>query len=131
MAVRFSEKEYQALVGEPSVRTASRNKYRNVKCELDGITFDSARERDRYAELKMLERSGQIQNLVLQPSFEIVPPVIEDGKVVQRAVTYRADFSYMQDDEIVVEDAKGVLTDVYKLKKKLMRSVYGIKVREV
>lgn len=129
MAVRFSEKEYRELVGgkEPS----RHNKYRNQKVTLDGITFDSARERDRYAELKLLLRSGSITDLKLQPVFELVPAIREDGKLVQRAVTYRADFSYRQDGELVVEDAKGVRTDVYVLKRKLMMYVYGIDVKEI
>lgn len=130
MAVRFSEKEYQAFIGGNS-SSGSDNKYRNVKVSFDGIEFDSAHERDRYAELKLLERAGAISDLKLQPVFELVPAIKENGRVVQRAVTYRADFSYVKDGRLVVEDAKGVKTDVYKIKKKLMRFVHGIVIEEV
>lgn len=130
MAVRFSEEEYNALVGDKKSRTRQ-NKYLNVRVELDGITFDSERERDRYAELKVMEKSRLIKDLTLQPVFELVPAIRENGKIVQRAVTYKADFSYTYNGSLVVEDAKGVKTDVYKLKKKIMRYVHGIEVREV
>ena len=130
MAVRFTEEEYQALMGR-GVSPEKRTKYHNRKAELDGIIFDSERERDRYAELKVLEKAGEIQGLALQPVFELVPAIKENGKIVQRAVTYKADFSYMRNDEIVVEDAKGVKTDVYRLKKKLMRYRYHVVVQEI
>lgn len=130
MAVRFSEKEYEEFIGEGSGRTRQ-NKYRNVKAELDGITFDSVHERDRYAELKMMEKSGLIKDLELQPVFELVPAIRENGKVVQRAVIYKADFAYTYNGEKIVEDAKGVKTQAYSIKKKLMRYVHNIVVREV
>lgn len=127
MAIRFTEKEYEEYIGgKPKTR-----KYHNKRVVFDGRTFDSEHERDRYAELKLLERAGAISELKIQPAFTLVPAVKEKGKVVQRAVTYKADFSYIRDGKLIVEDAKGVRTDVYKLKKKLMRAVYGIVVEEV
>lgn len=123
--VRFSEKELKTLLGETA------NKYNNSKSVFDGRTFDSEHERDRYAELKLLEKTGKITDLKLQPRFELVPAVKENGKTTQRAVTYKADFSYIENGELVVEDAKGVKTEVYKLKKKLMRAILGINVKEV
>ena len=60
-----------------------------------------------------------------------MPAVRRDGKPIQRAITYKADFSYMQDGELKVLDAKGVKTDVYKLKKKLMLALLGIEIEEV
>lgn len=128
MSIHFSEAEYKAFIGEPEKKP---NKYLNVRVEYEGHMFDSAHERDRYAELRLLERAGQITELKLQPVFELIPAIRENGKVVQRAITYKADFSYMQNGNLVVEDAKGVKTEVYKLKKKLMRALLGIKVTEI
>ena len=128
MAVHFSEKQFKELIGEAGV---SKNKYRNVRTVLDGHTFDSEREMERYAELRLMERAGEISELQLQPVFELIPAVKENGKVVQRAITYKGDFSYIRNGSVVVEDAKGVKTDVYKLKKKMMRALLGIVVQEV
>lgn len=129
MAVRFTEEEYNALMGID--QGARQNKYRNKKVELDGIDFDSIHERDRYAELKIMERAGDIKDLKLQPVFELIPAIRENGEVVQRAVTYKADFSYTCDGKLVVEDAKGVKTQVYSLKKKILRYYHGIEIKEV
>lgn len=82
----------------------------------NGITFDSMAEMRRYLELKMLEKSGVIAGLELQPKFLLIPKTEKGG----RAVYYIADFKYTKDGKTVYEDVKGVKTDVYKLKKKLL-----------
>ena len=102
------------------------NKYKNVEQIVDGIKFQSRREATRYAELMLLQRSGLIQNLRLQVPFELIPK--QQG---ERAVKYIADFVYDENGETIVEDVKGVRTDVYKIKKKLMLKVHGIRVKEV
>ena len=107
------------------------NKYRNIKAIVDGIPFDSRKEANRYCELKLLQRAGQIQNLVLQKEFELLPKQEVDGKVVERAVKYRADFTYEENGKTVVEDTKGVRTPEYILKRKLMLYRYGIQILEV
>lgn len=107
------------------------NKYRNIKAIVDGIPFDSRKEANRYCELKLLQRAGQIQNLVLQKEFELLPKQEVDGKVVERAVKYRADFTYEENGKTVVEDTKGVRTPEYILKRKLMLYRFGIQIREV
>lgn len=104
-------------------------KYRNVKTVVDGITFDSIKESRRYGELKLLERSGRITGLEVQPSFRIV---VNDCLIC----TYKADFRYTTDAPhasgfVVVEDVKGMKTPVYRLKKKLMLAVHGIIVVEI
>ena len=81
-----------------------------------GITFDSLAEMNRYLELKMLEKSGVISSLELQPKFLLIPKTEKGG----RAVYYYADFKYTKDGNLVYEDVKGVETEVYKLKKKLL-----------
>ena len=71
-----------------------------------------------------------IQNLRRQEKFVLIPSQKIDGKVVERAVHYIADFVYVENGVKVVEDTKGVKTDAYKIKKKLMLKLYGIKIRE-
>ena len=105
------------------------NKFRNVKIELDGIRFDSKKEANRYAELKMLARSGIISNLELQKRFHLT---VNGVKVCD----YIADFSYQdQSGRAVVEDAKGMRSGaayaVFRLKAKLMIACHGLRVVEV
>lgn len=106
-------------------------KYHAKKTELDGITFDSKKEANRYAELKLLERSGAIHNLQRQVRYELIPAQKKNGKTVERACHYIADFVYEENGKTVVEDVKGFRTKEYVLKRKLMLQVYGIEVREV
>lgn len=107
-------------------------KYGNRKTEVDGIRFDSRHEANRWVELRYMERAGLIRDLKRQEPFELIPAQKKDGKVVERAVRYVADFTYRDGKgAFIVEDAKGVRTDVYKIKKKLMLWVYGIEIREV
>ena len=110
------------------------SKYRNHKIKLDGQTFDSIREMSRYQELKLLERTGQIRNLQRQVPFELIPSQKDkNGKVIEKKCSYIADFVYMENgsDAFTVEDAKGMKTEVYKIKKKLMLQRYGIRIKEV
>jgi len=104
----------------------SRPKYGNKKTVVDGIKFDSKWESERYMYLKSLERAGRIKNLVLQPKFLIVI----NG---QKICAYIADFEYDKEDnngawEHIIEDAKGVETPEFKLKKKLMKAVHNIEI---
>ena len=108
-----------------------RSKYGNKKITVGGETFDSRREYDRYRELVLLVRAGKIHDLVRQVKFELVPAQREGKKVVERAVYYIADFTYWEGDKMIVEDAKGVRTDAYILKRKLMLWVHGVAIREV
>jgi len=99
---------------------------------IDGKTFDSMAEMKRYAELRMLERAGLIEDLELQPEYILLAPYIHKGKKV-RAITYRADFRYLETRTNcrIVEDCKGMRTEVYKLKKKMLLAKYDIDFREV
>lgn len=101
------------------------NKYNAKKTEVDGIVFDSKKESERYAELKLLERVGEIKALQLQPRFELQPPFDKNGKHY-RKIEYVADFMYADNrtGKVVVEDVKGKLTDIYKLKKKMFEYAY-------
>jgi hypothetical protein len=104
------------------------SKYNAKRVELDGIKFASKREAARYAELKLLQRIGEIVGLECQPRY----PLTLNGV---KLATYVADFRYKRvaSDEIVVEDVKSkpTITDVYRLKKKLMLALHGIELNEV
>jgi hypothetical protein len=98
-------------------------KYGNKKT--DG--YDSKREATRAAELKLLEKIGVITNLQEQVRYEVIPK--QEG---ERAAHYIADFVYMQPSgTLVAEDVKGFRTPDYILKRKLMKLVHGITIREV
>lgn len=110
------------------------SKYGNRKTTVDGVTYDSAKEARRGAELRLMERAGLISDLCAQVRYELIPAQKRGGKVVERAATYIADFVYKDSNgQTVVEDVKSpaTRTDVYKLKKKLMLWEFGIEVVEV
>ena len=118
-----------------------RSKYGNRKVKRGGIVFDSKHEADRWNELKLLEKAGEISNLRRQVKYVLIPTQYSDtektkeGKprVVEKKATYIADFVYHNNmfDMEVVEDAKGMKTEAYVLKRKLMLHVHGIRVLEV
>lgn len=105
------------------------SKYRARKTTVDGITFDSKREADRYLVLKGMEADGSIKDLRRQVRYELVPAFNADGRHY-RPVYYVADFVYVENGKEVVEDVKGVRTDVYRLKSKLFARRYGVAIRE-
>lgn len=127
----------------------SYSKYKAKKVVVDGITFDSTKEANRYKELKLLEKSGKIKNLQLQVPFVLIPAqYVEETvytpkthkekivkKLVERKLEYVADFSFVEDGKIVVEDVKGYRRGsayaTYTIKRKLMLHKYGIRIREV
>lgn len=106
-----------------------RSKYHAKKTVVDGITFDSRKEADRYLVLKGMEEDGSIEGLRRQVRYELVPAFDVDGKHY-RPVYYVADFVYREDGREVVEDVKGMRTDVYRLKSKLFARRYGLSVKE-
>lgn len=102
------------------------SKYGNIKTfTTDGIKHDSIKEANRWCELNLLLRAGVIQDLQRQVKFELLPK--QEG---ERAVYYIADFVYTENGKRIVEDAKGMRTEAYKLKKKMMLYFHGIKIRE-
>lgn len=108
------------------------NKYNNKKVEFQGIKFDSKKEMERYILLKEKEKTGELYDLELQKSFEVVPKTD-----LFRAVTYRADFTYRVPgyDGIFAEDVKGYRGGeayrIFKIKQKLMYYKLGIEVFEI
>jgi hypothetical protein len=103
------------------------NKYRNVKQKYDGHTFDSIKEMNRYIELKLLEKIGEITDLKLQPRFEIAPTVRHHTFGTLRKRFYVADFQYVENGSTVVEDVKSPPTrknKLYTLKRHLFLMKY-------
>lgn len=95
------------------------SKYRNKRTEYDGIKFDSIKEKNYYIKLKLLEKSGKIKDLKLQVKFELQPSFKFKGKTI-RAINYVADFTYYEENRLVIVDTKGYRTKEYLLKKKMM-----------
>ena len=108
------------------------NKYHATKVMLDGLKFDSKKEAQRYKELTLMEKQGIIHGLERQVKFVLIPSQRLNGRVIERECAYIADFVYLDaDDNKVVEDCKGMRTEVYKIKRKLMLYVHSIRIKEV
>lgn len=99
------------------------NKYKNRKIVVDNIKFDSNLEATRYKELNLLLRAGEISNLELQPRFLLQDSFKKNGRTF-RKIEYVADFKYIENGKTIVEDVKGIQTDVFKLKYKIFEKVY-------
>ncbi|UVX34610.1 MAG: protein of unknown function (DUF1064) [Namikivirus tsukuho] len=106
-----------------------RSKYHARRTTVDGVTFDSKREADRYLVLKSMEEDGTIEDLRRQVRYELIPAFDVDGKHF-RPIFYVADFVYVEGGREVVEDVKGMRTDVYRLKSKLFARRYGKAIKE-
>lgn len=123
------------------------SKYNARKILYDGQVFDSKKEYQRYLELKLLEKAGEIIELRRQVKYTLIPAQREPdtigpkggkihGKVIEREVAYIADFAYLtKSGDIVVEDVKGYKNGqayaVYTIKRKLMLERYGIRIKEI
>ncbi len=132
---------------KPTSEKPKANKYQAQKCVIDGIQFDSRREANRYAELLLLSRSGEITGIKRQVKFELIPAQREPdktgkrggmikGKTLEQSCDYYADFVYKdKQGNTVVEDVKGYKQggaySVFTIKRKLMLYKYGIKIREI
>ena len=116
------------------------SKHKNKPCIVDGIKFDSKKEAARWQQLQMLERAGTISELERQVVFELAPSVQYAGKRATPTLRYVADFCYFENlhncpgircaSRYIVEDSKGMLTPVYKIKKHLMMTVHKIEILE-
>lgn len=114
-------------------------KYNNTKYK----GYDSIREYRRAQELKLLEKKGIISDLQEQCKYELIPEqyeyyevkgvrkMLQKIKLLEKSLSYYADFVYYRDGELVVEDAKGMKTKEYIIKRKLMLSIHGIRIKEV
>ena len=120
-----------------------RNKYHAHKVKVGDEVFHSKKELHRWEELCLLEKAGMIKNLRREVKYVLIPAQREtiwkngkprQGKCIERECSYIADFTYEENGQTVVEDVKGgnaTKTEVYKVKRKLMLYVHGIRVREV
>ena len=125
-----------------------KNKYgaKKITDPETGYVFDSKKEYRRWQELRLMEKAGQIQNLQRQVKYILIPAQYEryeryskktgkrlqDGvRCIEREAGYIADFVYEKAGKTVVEDTKGFRTADYKIKRKLMLHVHGIKIQEV
>lgn len=121
-----------------------KSKYHAQKESVDGVTFDSKKEAEWYVRFSMMEKSGLISNLRRQVPYELIPVQREaphttktgklmQGKVLERACTYIADFVYHDEEtgKEVVVDCKGFRTKEYRIKRKLMLYRYGIAITEL
>ena len=106
------------------------SKFRNVKVRMDGFAFDSKMEAARYLQLLMRQKNREISGLTVHPRFLLK---VNDEKVC----AYIADFQYwvchsdIKGSCMVVEDVKGKKTRDYVIKRKLMKAVLGIEVKEI
>ncbi|ALK19614.1 hypothetical protein APZ15_11830 [Burkholderia cepacia ATCC 25416] len=120
-------------VGRPTPLSAQAktkpSKYRNQRCEYDGITFDSRRECDRWVALRRELAAGLISELERQVAFVLADPVVINGRK-KPALRYVADFVYERDGKTVIEDVKGVITPEYRIKRHLM-AVRGLQIVEI
>lgn len=101
------------------------NKYRAKKTVSHGITFDSRAEARRYDELLILARTGEVTNIRRQVPFLLAPAVKLQGRT-KPAIKYIADFCYDSWGKPVVEEVKGAITPVFRIKQHLMATVHGI-----
>ncbi len=109
--------EYRTLMGVGDVES----KYKSKKIKIDKIKFDSQKEGNRYSELKILQRTGEVSHFFRQVIFDLGEGII-----------YKLDFMvFWVDGHISHEDVKGFKTDVYRIKKKLVEGRYPIKIQEL
>lgn len=114
---RLSEKQARELGLIPP---APKNKYNARKTVVDGIQFDSKREAEYYAELKLRKQAGELVKIDLQPEFILQSAFTHKGQKY-RAIKYRADFKvYYPDGKEQIVDVKGKKTREYEIKKKLL-----------
>ncbi len=104
----------------------SLSKYHSVRVEYDGHVFDSKLESNRYIDLMLLQRAGEIKDLEMQVKYDLI---VNGMKIA----AYIADFRYVDcaTGATIVEDTKGFRTRDYKIKAKLMQAIHGITIQEV
>lgn len=126
------QKQAEAQMGRETAKKGTKKpKYNNTKESYGNLKFDSKKEKQRFEELIVMLEHGLISNLKLQHNFTLREGyTTPDGERVQGTV-YKADFTYYDERGFfIIEDVKGVRTDVYKLKRKMMMDK-GYKIKEV
>ena len=127
--MQLSKETYNKLINNSI--DIKQSKYHNKKVYYDGHWFDSQKEKSWYIKYKLMEQAGEIKDLKMQVPFTLIETFKLEDKTY-RSTNYIADFTYKtKDGKLHVIDVKGMRTDVYKLKKKLMAWKYGIEIEEV
>lgn len=129
----------ERVIARPSIidwrdgpRQRRHEKYQNVRCEYEGLRFDSRAELKRWIALQALQRVGEISMLTRHVPFVLIPKQTRPSGGRERECAYVADFVYVdRRGQRVVEDVKGASTPEYRLKRKLLLHVHGIEIREV
>lgn len=108
-------------------------KFNAKRTELHGITFDSQKEANYYAELLIRVRRGEVEDVQVQPKFPLYVHALATGSPAAQIGVYRGDFRYrvVATREHVVIDCKGMRTPLYRWKKKHVEAQYGIQIQEV
>lgn len=113
-------------------------KYNSHKVQIDGVDFDSKAEAARYSELLLLLLAGEISDLRCHPVWVLQPGFQTPNGHKIRAITYQADFSYIENEQLVVEDVKPRWDNrkdgawrVFRLKAKMMLYQHGVDVKVV
>jgi hypothetical protein len=136
MGIKLSKRSV-ARLSPASLHVSKRSKY-GVRTDaagkaartVDGILFASAKEARRYANLKLLQLTGKISLLHCQPRFELHATAPDGSRV--KIGEYVADFRYFENGNApIIEDVKGVQTDLFVWKRKHVEAEYGITVRIV
>lgn len=129
--MRVSKQVYEQLINHSiDSKQIKQSKYKNKHVEYHGIKFDSKKEGSYYLKLKTMEELGIIKDLKLQVKFELQPSFKFNGKTI-RAINYIADFTYYdENNKYHIVDTKGVKTEIYKIKKKMMQ-YKGYEIEEV
>lgn len=102
-----------------------KSKYLNIKTTIDGIRFDSKKEANYYAQLKLLKLAGEVVNIEMQVKYELQPKFTDEAGNKHRPINYIADFVVTyKDGHVEVVDVKGMKTKDYLIKAKLLRYKY-------
>jgi hypothetical protein len=109
------------------IGVAPATKYHSRKTEIDGHVFDSKKEADKYCELVLLKKAGEIILFTLQPKFLLQEGFTDRSGHKHRPIFYIADFMvFVYGERTQIIDVKGMKTDVYQVKKKLFIKQYPI-----
>lgn len=129
LAAEQERKRLHALRGQEPQKPKRKNKYHAQRCQMDGYSFDSKAEMQRYRDLKLMLATGTIRDLQVHPVFDLVVGDVRIGR-------YIADFAYQDRAKRwarIVEDVKSkpTMTAVYRIKKRLMHALHGVVITEV
>lgn len=120
--------EFRKHTGGKSSGGSSKSKYHARKVGAHA----SRKEHRRAVQLNLMQRAGEISNLREQVPYELIPTQRDKtGNLLERSCRYVADFAYTdRQGNLVVEDTKGFRTPEYRIKRKLMLHIHGIRIKE-